>query len=193
MTLRDSIRRDFNPDAIERRTLFGDIVQLAFHAPDIKAEADYWANTHGAGPFYLFERIALSACRVHGQEATFIHSSAYGQCGDLMIELIHQHDDAPSPLRDIYDSKTPGLHHAAVFVEDLENAQDLASSQGLNCALDATTKEGGVRFLMYDARPSRAYMYEFYERTPSLEKFYGFIRHKSEDWDGRDVLRRLSG
>ncbi len=169
---------------------FGPVVQLAYHAPDIDAAARYWSQQLSAGPFYLIEHIALEAAFYRGAPARFDHSSAYGQLGDVMIELIHQHDDAPSAVRDMYDAHSEGLHHAAVFVDDVQAALDRAAAQGMACALDARLK-GGMRFAMVDARKAHGHMLEFYEPSPDLRKFYDFIRRKSKGWDGEAYLRRL--
>ncbi len=169
---------------------FGRVVQFAFHAPDIEMAAARWAKQMGAGPFFLLEHIALERSVYRGDSMPFDHSSAYGQCGLMMVELIHQHDDAPSAVRDMYVADAEGLHHIAVFVESLDEALDRASSARFDVALDATTQEG-VRFVMVDARAKYGAMLEFYERSPMLSKFYDYVKRKSDNWDGRDVLRRL--
>ena len=180
------------PAAVEG---FGPVVQLAVHAPDIEDAARRWARDEGAGPFYLMEHIELETAFYRGAPSRFDHSSAYGQFGDVMIELIHQHDDAPSALRDMFDARTEGLHHAAVFVEELDAAVERAAGRGMACALDARLKEG-TRFVMVDARAEYGMMLEFYEPAAALRTFYRFIRRRSQGWDahawaGRDFLRRL--
>ena len=167
---------------------FGPVVQLAVHAPDIEDAARRWARDEGAGPFTLLEHIELEEALYRGAPSRFDHSSAYGQFGEVMIELIHQHDDAPSAVRDIYDAEAEGLHHAAVFVDDVEAALQRAAGRGMACALDARLKDG-MRFVMVDARAEYAMMLEFYEPTPALTKFYRFIRRQSEDWGGYDPER----
>ena len=184
------MRLDLHPDDVDRDTAFGEIVQLAYHAPDIERAAEWFASELGAGPFYLLEHVALKSCRYRGAHSMFDHSSAYGQHGDVMIELIHQHDDAASPVRDMFGPEQEGLHHAAVFVDDIDDALSGAAVRGMANALDAVTVEG-VRFVMVDARAAMGCMLEFYEKSDALAKFYGFVRHKSEGWDGADVLRRL--
>lgn len=169
---------------------FGPVVQYAFHAPDIESAARRWASERGAGPFYLLEHIELETSAYRGRPAPFDHSSAYGWLGEVMIELIHQHDDQPSAVRDMFDARSEGLHHAAVIVDDLETALEDAWARNMACALDATTKDG-VRFVMADARSEYGVMLEFYEPTPALTKFYDFIRRKSSGWTGEDYLRRL--
>lgn len=166
-------------------TEFGPVVQLAYHAPDIDKAARYWAKTHGAGPFFLLSHIALRESFYRGAPTPFDHSSAYGQLGNLMIELIHQHNDEESALYDMFDKKSEGLHHAAVFVPDLAAAIDLAAETGFEIALDATTTEG-VRFVMVDARARYGHMIELYEENEALARFYAFVRRKAGSGAGGD-------
>lgn len=178
------------PDAVVRQTAFGPVAQIAYHAPDIARAALWFARNLNAGPFYLFDHICLQSSAYRGTPAPFDHSSAYGQLGDVMIELIHQHGDDPSAVRDMYDARTEGLHHLAVFVDDVDAALKDALKAGMPCALDAITSDG-VRFVMADARPRHGCMLEFYQPLEALTGFYAFIRRKSLGWGGEDVLRRL--
>ncbi len=179
-----------HPDDVDRTTAFGEIVQIAYHAPDIERAANWFAAALTAGPFFLLEHVGLSKSLYRGKETPFDHSSAYGQFGDVMIELIHQHDDQPSAVRDMYAANEEGLHHLAVFVGSVDIALEDAAAAGMACALDATTTDG-VRFVMVDARNAHGCMLEFYERSEPLDKFYSFVKRKSDDWDGSEVLRRL--
>lgn len=178
------------PDAIPRQTVFGPVAQIAYHAPDIVIAAEWFAKNLNAGPFYLFEHIRLQRSAYRGTPAQFDHSSAYGQLGDLMIELIHQHGDDPSAIRDMYDASSEGLHHLAVFVDNIDAALKSAFDDGMPCALDAVTGDG-IRFVMADARSRYGCMLEFYEPREALMGFYAFIKRKSLSWNGEDVLRRL--
>ena len=72
-----------------------------------------YAVSRGWGPFYLMERIPLEFARYRGTPQNWVHTSAYGQAGDIMIELISQPDDEPSVLRErfgrclLYTSPSP--------------------------------------------------------------------------------------
>ena len=178
------------PSNVSLQTRFGRVVQIAYHAPDIPAAVDWFTAELGAGPFFLLKAIRLKSCLCYGKPGSFSHSSAYGQLGEIMIELIHQDDDAPSPVRDLFGASSSGLHHVAVFVEDLDATLDAAECAGHTVALDAVTV-GGVRFVFLDQRPDFGYMLEFYERCAELNKFYDFVRRKSLAWDGQDPLRHL--
>jgi hypothetical protein len=165
-------------------------VQLAYHVPDPAVAAVHYARELGWGPFYLMEHIPLESCSYRGSPATFDHTSAYGQAGELMIELITQHDDSPSVLRDMYAAGETGVHHVAYFVQDLEASLRDFQQRGYEVCLDATTS--GLRFAMVDACSSVGHMLELYEPTDTLRRFYDFIRRKSQGWNGADPLRRLT-
>jgi catechol 2,3-dioxygenase-like lactoylglutathione lyase family enzyme len=165
-------------------------IQIAYHVPDPERAARGYARAFGWGPFFLIEHIPLSKCIYRGAPAAFDHSSAYGQAGDLMIELITQHDDTPSVLRDLFTRDAIGVHHIARFVPDLLEALDEARRAGGDIALDACTATG-TNFAMLDASSKLGHMIELYEPAGDLLKFYRYVRRAAEGWDGTEPLRRL--
>jgi hypothetical protein len=165
-------------------------VQIAYHVPDPEQAAHDFARDFGWGPFFLFEHIPLSRCLFRGVPALFDHSSAYGQAGELMIELITQHDDRPSVLRDLFARDVVGVHHVAHFVSSLQDALDQAHAARREIALDACTA-AGTRFAMLDTSRELGHMVELYEGSGDLLKFYRYVRRAAEGWDGTVPLRRL--
>jgi hypothetical protein len=164
------------------------IVQVAYHVPDPAAAAARCAALYGWGPFYLFEHIALARSSYRGRALPFDHSSAYGQAGEVMVELITQHGDAPSAIRERYAADASGLHHTARFAPDLEAALARQRAAGASIVQDAETADG-VRFVMLEA-PLLGHLLELYEPSPALVGFYDFIRRKARGWDGSRPLRR---
>jgi hypothetical protein len=173
------------------RFLEGSAVQIAYHTPDPPGSAVELAQRFGWGPFYYLEHIGLSRCLYRGVPAAFDHSSAYGQAGELMIELITQHDEAPSVLRDLYRREQVGVHHVAHFVGSLDAALAAARADGFTVALEATTVTG-TSFAMIDTSAQLGHMIELYERRDDLARFYRFVRRAAENWDRREPLRRLT-
>jgi catechol 2,3-dioxygenase-like lactoylglutathione lyase family enzyme len=175
-------------------TAFGALkpVQLAYHVPDPEAAAERFAREFGWGPFFLMEHIPLERSLYRGRPEAFDHSSAYGQAGDLMVELITQHNEGPSALRDMYARDATGLHHVAYFVPDLQAAVDEFRGRGAAIALDARTATG-VDFAMVDLSAALGHMLELYEPGEDLRRFYAHVRKSAEDWDGSRPLRRLRG
>ena len=165
-------------------------VQIAYHVPDPRAAAERLAREFGWGPFYVMEHIPLARSAYRGTPTRFDHTSAYGQGGNLMVELITQHGDEPSALRDLYAPHETGVHHVAHFVPDLAAALDDCRARGRAIALDAETANG-TRFAMVDTSAELGHMLELYEPRDDLAKFYAWIKRKSEGWDGHDPVRTL--
>lgn len=165
-------------------------VQIAYHVPDPAAAAERVAEEFGWGPFFLMEHIALERSLYRGRPVEFDHSSAYGQAGDVMVELITQHNDAPSALRDLYAPEASGVHHVACFVPDLRRALQSYERQGRAVALDARTRTG-VEFAMVDLHETLGHMLELYEPGPDLQRFYDHVRKAAEGWTGDRPVRRL--
>ena len=47
-------------------------MQVAYAVADVRAAADRWATTTGAGPFFVIEHIPLTAARVGACQASSI-------------------------------------------------------------------------------------------------------------------------
>jgi hypothetical protein len=165
-------------------------VQIAYHVPDPAVAAQAFARDFGWGPFFLMEHIPLERSLYRERPAKFDHSSAYGQAGSLMVELITQHDDTASALRDMYAAHEYGLHHVACFVPSLAAALEAYRARGVPVALDARTRTG-VDFAMVDLTASLGHMLELYEPSPDLLRFYEYVRKCADNWDGFRPLRLL--
>ena len=159
-------------------------VQIAYAVDDVEGAIASWV-AHGIGPFFVREHIEVANARIHGRAAAFDHSSAFAQWGDVMIELIHQHDAGDTTV-----VATSGIHHVAHFVEDFATATTTLAAAGYLEVLYAETSTG-MPFAFHDAVAERGHLIEIYERTPSLARFYDMVRHSASDWDGTNPIRRL--
>jgi len=164
--------------------MIGQPVQLAYAVGDVFAAAERW-TARGVGPFFVIEHISVPTARINGAPSTFDHSSAYGQWGTVMVELICQHDDGAERI-----VGSSGLHHVAGFVADFSAAATELVNAGFAEVLYAETG-AGMPFGFYDARAEHGHLIEIYERTERLAGFYEMVRAASDGWDGRDPIRRL--
>ena len=164
--------------------VLGGPVQIAYAVDDVGSATATWVE-RGVGPFFVREHIELANARVHGRPATFDHSSAFAQWGEVMVELIHQHDGGAEPI-----VGSSGLHHVAHFVDDFAGASTLLSHSGHGEVLYAETSTG-MPFAFHDALVERGHLIEIYERTPVLARFYDMVRAAADGWDGNDPVRRL--
>ena len=118
----------------------------------------------------------------------FDHTSAYGQWGDVMVELVQDHTAGPSPVADVVGPAGEGLHHLAYFVHDLPAASASLQEAGWPEALFARTSSGQA-FAFHDATATLGHMIEIYEPTPGLIGFYAMVKNAATGWDGSDPLR----
>ena len=166
--------------------------QLAYKVNDLAAAAAAHHRLFGSGPFFVLRHVALASSQHRGIAQPFDHSSAYGQWGSVMVELVVQHNPDPSALHDMFaaGSGAEGLHHAALFVDDLDAAIARFAGEGARLAQLSVTA-GGTAFAFVDTRASLGHMLELYEPTPQLTGFYALVAEAAQGWDGTDLLREL--
>lgn len=170
--------------------MFLPLAQTAYFVPDIRIAALDAHRRFGAGPFFIINRIQLSYGMHRGQECKFVHSSAYGQWGNVMMELVQQDVEGPSPFRDMYAPGESGLHHMATIVESQQEAYAHYQACGFEVATIARTMTG-TEFAFIDATKTLGHMIEVYEGTEGLRGFYEMVRKASIGWDGHDIIREL--
>jgi len=165
------------------------VVQIAYFVSDIEQAALDMFQKFGAGPFIVGRRIELESCVHRGNNCELVHSSAYGQWGDVMLELVQQDSEGASPFRDMYEKGEQGLHHTAMFVESMDASIEHFAELGIALATRAVTRQGGVEFAFLDATQSLGHMLEIYVGSPQLREFYATVKQAAQDWDGADLLR----
>jgi catechol 2,3-dioxygenase-like lactoylglutathione lyase family enzyme len=165
-------------------------VQVAYAVPDAAAYARRFAEQFGAGPFFLRPHIELHDVEHRGAAATFDHTSAYGQWGDVMVELVQDHGTGPSIVRDMFAHAESGLHHLAFFVDDLDESTARLGALGYVTAMRARTASG-QRFHFLDARAPLGHMLELYARNDRLASFYRMVAEAAAGWDGSEPVRAL--
>ena len=161
--------------------------QIAYAVPDAFEAAQRWVKDFGAGPFFIAEHIPVTDVIYRGTPSTFDHTSAYGQWGDIMVELVQDHGTGPSVVRDLYDVDESGLHHLAFFVEDIDLATKSLNDLGFE--LGMTAKAGPTIFNMIDATKTLGHFIELYEPNEALIGFYTRVKEASINWDGEDAIR----
>jgi hypothetical protein len=168
------------------------IVQVAYFVPDAEQAALEMTRSASqrAGPFFFVRNIELAWGERRGSPCTFVHSSAFGQCGGIMLEFVQQEDEGPSPFRDLYPSGGQGIHHVATIVESLDAAISHYESIGCGLAARACTKTG-TEFAFIDTVDRLGHMVEVYEASPALTGFYQMVEAAAADWDGSDPIRAI--
>jgi hypothetical protein len=166
------------------------VVQIAYIVPDVRAAAQDWADRLGAGPFFVFDHFELTATHA-GQPAVLDHSPAFGQWGDVQVELIQLHAMEPAPFREAFGGGKFGLHHMTWLPADLDAEGARLAALGWPCVLDMTGHTG-TRALFFDARPELGHLIELYVGTPQLRRHYAAVAKAAVGWDGTDPVRPYS-
>ncbi|HEY7627543.1 MAG TPA: VOC family protein [Ilumatobacteraceae bacterium] len=169
--------------------LLGPPVQIAYAVSDAVAAARAWATEFGAGPFFVRRHIQLVDVVHRGCAATFDHTSAYGQWGSMMVELVEDHSEGPSVISDVFPRGASGLHHLAYFVDDLDRCVRAMLDKGHELAMSARTP-GGVEFHFVDTVATYGHMLELYPPSARLLDFYAMVASAAVDWDGADPIRQ---
>jgi catechol 2,3-dioxygenase-like lactoylglutathione lyase family enzyme len=170
--------------------LLGAPVQIAYAVLDAVESADAWARDFGAGPFFVRPHVELADVVYRGRPGVFDHTSAYGQWGSLMVELVVDHGRGESTVRDQYAPGESGLHHLAFIVDDLHETVKTLVADGYEIAMSARTSNG-TEFHFVDTRATHGHMLELYERSARLRDFYAFVARAAAGWTGDDPVRML--
>ncbi|MEM6710187.1 MAG: VOC family protein [Pseudomonadota bacterium] len=170
------------------------VVQLAYVVASAEVAAERWSRAYGCGPFFLLEDIELAWGEVRDQPSLFQHTSAYGQWGSIMIELVQPIGTRPSPFLDPVFGVPPDtaarVHHVAQMVVSLPAVYEYCTEQGIAIASRAETSTG-TEFAFVDTHADLGHFIEVYERSETLLGFYERVRAARDGWDGTNPVRRL--
>jgi hypothetical protein len=110
-----------------------------------------------------------------------------------MVEFVQQTNPGPSAFHDMYPagSGRGGMHHVAIFVDDIQAAIVEFELQGYREAMYAEM-ESGFAFAMIDTVGSLGHMVELYQPESVLLDFYAMVKAAARDAGGGDVLRQIS-
>ena len=165
----------------------GPPVQIAYAVSDIYKGIDKWISDFGAGPFFIAEHIPIKNVIYRGHPSELDITVAYGQWGEIMIELVQDNGEGPSIIRDLYPPQKSGLHHLAYFVNDMDLVSAKLVEEGYVLAMSGQAGEN--RFQFFDAISEMGHFLEIYEPIESLKSLYERVRIASINWDGSDPLR----
>jgi hypothetical protein len=168
----------------------GEVMQLAFVPTDLAAAVKFWTETIGAGPFFAMEHIQLEAVRYRGAPADIDFSILLGYWGNIQIEMIQQHNAAPSIYSAWLQEGHQGLHHVCLVTEDMPHARKTCADAGATVAQEAIIPGGG-EVIYVDTGGGPGTLVEIVKPTAGLLGAFAMMRDAARDWDGTDPVRRL--
>lgn len=172
--------------------LKGEVIQVSWVVPDLDAAMAHWLAIGKTGPF-LTVRNMLGKVEVENfyrkSPARIDVSIGLAQMGDVMLELIEQHTDAPSAYRDSVPAGQTGFHHIAMWAGDWDASYAALEAQGVVAAMEGSF--GGARFAYFDTVAQIGCMLELTERNEGHQALYDQVRSVAQNWDGSDPIRTL--
>lgn len=170
-----------------------DIVQLAYivRAGGLNAALDFWVDVMGAGPF--FRGVFPLKDQIHKGKPTDQQAEvACGYHGDIQIELIEPHNDAPGPYNDFlaqHDHVPVGglYHHVMVEQGDYDASVARLLAGGCKEAFSARN-EMDERICYLEAKDATGGYIEVIEST-MWPPVCAAMRAARESWDGSEPVR----
>ena len=167
----------------------GDVMQMAFIPRDFDASLRFWTETMGVGPFFLHEHAGLKDVLYRGQPTDVDFGVAIAYWGDVQVELVQQHNDAPSIYKEWLDAGHEGLHHVCIVVDDMEKARADCDAAGAVVVQEGRLSEGEVIYVDVSGGPGP--IIEIIKLPPAVLNGFAFMRQSARGWDGSDPVRRL--
>jgi methylmalonyl-CoA/ethylmalonyl-CoA epimerase len=168
----------------------GTVMQIAYVPADFDAALAFWTKTMGVGPFFALDHVKLEDVTYRGAPADIDFSMVIGYWGDIQIELIRQHNDAPSIYKAWRDEGCEGVHHVCILVDDMDLARDVCAQAGA-VVVQQGKVAGGGEVIYVDTGGGPGTMVEILKTGAGGREFFGMMRDAARGWDGTDPVRRL--
>jgi hypothetical protein len=169
---------------------FGSVVQTAYIVKDAETAMRAYVARMNVGPWFVAGPFHPIKPLYRGKPIVPHLTLALAYAGTMMIELIEQHDDAPSVFAEVAKSRGYGFHHWAIAVEDFDRAVADYQAKGYEIAFSDTAPMG-MRVAYMDTLKELPGMVELIEANAAFEAFFTPMYKASIGWDGRDPIRRL--
>jgi len=171
--------------------LFGPIDQICWVVPDIETSMKYWSETMGIGPWFAMPHLRPDGFQYKGKPSDVEITLAIAYSGRMQLELIQQHNDAPSMYKDSIDAgRVPGQHHLGFFRRDYDDRLEQVLAAGYEVGHSGTLG-GGIRFAYLTTEREPGMIAELVELNDPAEASFVTMHQAALDWDGSDPIRGL--
>lgn len=167
----------------------GGVVQFAYTVPDIEEATRAYTARLRVGPWFVRGPFRPLEGVYRGQPCDARLSLARAFSGHAMIELIEQHDNAPSVFLERIEATGYGFHHWGVASADLDADVREYVRQGYPVAF-SDRLPSGARVVYVDTLSALPGMVELIEFTADQERHYTAMYTAAVGWDGSDPIRR---
>lgn len=164
------------------------IIQSAYIVENIRESIDHWIRELKVGPWFLIDHFQGVDARYRGGPSHADSVIAMSFAGHMMIELIQQHNDAPSVYRETIGKRGYGFHHWGVATPNFDRDLELYRSRGYEEAFFARVPSGG-RVAYMDTTAHLPGMVELIELGESFDPIFSRFYRATIGWDGKDPVR----
>jgi Glyoxalase/Bleomycin resistance protein/Dioxygenase superfamily len=166
------------------------IIQIAYSVADIEAEMRRYTDLLHIGPWFLIGPFVPPKGRYRGETTKMKVSLALAFAGELMIELIQQHDGEPSVFQETLKARgTHGFHHWAIGARDFDKTTAHYRSHGYEEAFTDTAPDPlGCRVIYFDTGRDLPGMLEVIEINSATETAFHKIYQSAQEWNGKDHI-----
>lgn len=164
------------------------IIQFAYVVEDIDRAMPLYSQLLGVGPWFQRGPLTADTARYRGEPTKLELTLARGFTGHCMVELIEQHNDAPSVFRETISRVGYGFHHWGVGVSDFDAAVSRFTSHGYEVVLSDRLPTGSS-VCYVDTTKDLPGMIELIEMNPAQERHYTSFHAASLAWDGQNPVR----
>lgn len=176
--------------------LAGGIRQLGMVVRDADAAMRQLGENFGIGPFIPAREVTFEEYRYRGRPAEApVVTLCVAQSGPLQIEIIQQHNAAPSAYTEFLDRGREGCQHVATWFAshaEYDAARARLLANGLTLVHEARLSAIGCRFAYFEAASPGGLMIEIAESLlPHLAPLMDMLGDLAADWDGTDPIRTL--
>jgi hypothetical protein len=169
----------------------GAVMQSAWVTPNLSGSIDRWARALKVGPWFRFDHFKLDWMTYRGRPSDIDISIALAWSGGIFIELIEQHDDAPSVYRDMHPKGVEAFHHVAIATSDYRGTISSLERSGASLIVDGKVAVGAHAGYA-DTRALIGAYTEIIEVTPAVETLFEMIRDAAVNWDRSDPVRHVA-
>jgi hypothetical protein len=140
-------------------------------------------------PFFVYREFRLAECVYKGEPTDLTLSVAYGQAGDVQIELIEQHGDTPSPY---LGAVSPAAHHIALWTSEYDRDVAAYRARGLvDLQWGSASGAADERFVYFE-QSGPGPMIEVTEVLERKVEMYRRIADAARTYDGSDPVREAA-
>jgi hypothetical protein len=168
--------------------LFGAIRQNGYVVRDIEAAMRHWVDVLKIGPWFYVKHAPFQNFRYHGKPSDADVAIALANSGPLQIELIQQHNDAPSMYRDFLGAGNEGLQHVAYWTETFDVDYQRALQAGYRVGHEGVTGRFGP-FVYFDTESHPGTVVELSDIGGPKRSLFKTIADSAAHWDGTDPVR----